>query len=129
MKCFVILCILAFCAALAAGAACSTCGSAAYTDIASECSKSSSGWSQSCCQCIATHESTSNYHACNKNNDGSIDVGLWQVNSRNWATCNGGNPPCDVSSNLRCAEDVWRWGGHTWKLWATCSVCGCCGKA
>ncbi|KAJ4457791.1 putative Ctype lysozyme/alpha-lactalbumin superfamily protein [Paratrimastix pyriformis] len=106
---------------------CSTCGGSAYVDIASACSRYS-GWSQSCCQCIAKHESSGNSHACNKNTNGSTDVGLWQVNSMNWASCNGGNPPCDVSSNLQCAIKVFQWGHNTWKLWSTCGGCGCCGS-
>ncbi|KAJ4459179.1 putative Ctype lysozyme/alpha-lactalbumin superfamily protein [Paratrimastix pyriformis] len=106
---------------------CSTCGGASYTDISSACSRYS-GWSQSCCECIAQHESGGNYHACNVNSNGSTDVGLWQVNSMNWASCNSGNPPCDISSNLQCAIKVFNWGGNTWKYWSTCGGCGCCGS-
>ncbi|KAJ3451102.1 lysozyme-like protein [Anaeramoeba flamelloides] len=107
---------------------CDTCGSSSYVDISSWCSKYS-GWSQECCKCIAEHESSGNIHACNKNTDASIDVGLWQINSRNWDACNGGKAPCTASENLACAKDVFGWGSHTWKYWSTCSTCGCCHKA
>ena len=36
-----------------------------------------SGWSQSCCQCIASHESGGNAHAQLRDSNGSNDVGLW----------------------------------------------------
>lgn len=49
-----------------------------------------------------------------------------QVNTQNWNSCSGGNPPCDGSVNLSCAIDVWRWGGGTFKLWSTCGGCGAC---
>eukprot|EP01105_Mastigella_eilhardi_P018121 TRINITY_DN4189_c0_g1_i2.p3 TRINITY_DN4189_c0_g1~~TRINITY_DN4189_c0_g1_i2.p3 ORF type:complete len:101 (-),score=25.98 TRINITY_DN4189_c0_g1_i2:91-363(-) len=52
---------------------CTTCGAAATTNIASACAQYTS-WSQSCCQCIAQHESSGNYHACNSNTNGSTDV-------------------------------------------------------
>jgi hypothetical protein len=51
---------------------------------------------------------------------------VWQINSGNWASCSGGKAPCDVSTNLACAEKVWSWGGNSFKLWSTCTVCGCC---
>ena len=85
-----------------------------------------SDWSQECCQCIVNAESSGNANAMNENNDGSFDVGVWQVNTQNWASCNGGNPPCDPTVNGACAHLVWGWGGGTWKLWSTCGGCGCC---
>lgn len=103
------------------------CSGVAHVDIASACAQYS-GWSQSCCQCIVQHESGGNSHAQLHNTNGSDDVGLWQVNSMNWASCNGGRPPCTVAENLACAKKVFAWGGNTWKLWSTCSACGCCGK-
>jgi hypothetical protein len=109
MKALFALCALFAVIAAASAAYCSTCGGASYTDISKACSQFS-GWSQSCCQCIAQHESGGNLHACNQNTDGSKDVGLWQINDRNWSACNGGSAPCDLSSNLRCAIDVWKWG-------------------
>jgi len=35
------------------------------------------------------HESGGNANAVNQNSGGSFDVGLWQVNSGNWASCSG----------------------------------------
>eukprot|EP00692_Jakoba_bahamiensis_P001569 EC685316.1.p2 GENE.EC685316.1~~EC685316.1.p2 ORF type:complete len:140 (+),score=37.15 EC685316.1:54-473(+) len=124
-----VLCMLA-CALVAHEVAaqgyCATCGSSSsYTDINAACSQYS-GWSQQCCTCIANAESSGNLNACNLNNNGSTDVGLWQVNSSNWDACNGGSPPCSLSANLQCAIQVWQWGGNTWQYWSTCSQCGCC---
>jgi len=105
---------------------CSTCGSASKVDIDTWCAKHS--WGKSCCKCIVEHESGGNAHACHKNNNGSIDAGLWQINQMNWASCSGGKAPCDPSTNLACAIKVYDWGGKTWKLWSTCKTCGCCGS-
>lgn len=105
---------------------CYTCGiSPAYTDIASACSRFS-GWSQDCCQCIAYRESGGNYRACSTNGDGTENVGLWQINSDNWISCNGGVPPCELGSNLNCAIRVFNWEKMTWKSWSACRACGCC---
>eukprot|EP00761_Pharyngomonas_kirbyi_P011671 gb/GECH01011697.1/.p1 GENE.gb/GECH01011697.1/~~gb/GECH01011697.1/.p1 ORF type:complete len:141 (+),score=24.25 gb/GECH01011697.1/:1-423(+) len=89
------------------------------------CSKFS-GWNQACCRCIVKEESGGNAHALNYNTNGSFDIGLWQINSINWNSCNGGNPPCDPKSNLECAIDVWKWGHGSFRLWSTCKKCGCC---
>jgi len=71
-------------------------------------------------------ESGGNANAANENSGGSYDIGLWQINSGNWASCSGGSAPCDPSTNLKCAEMIWGWGGDTWKYWSTCGGCGCC---
>ena len=47
-------------------------------DISKWCAKYS--WSQSCCKCVASHESGGNGHAINYNSNKSYDVGLWQIN-------------------------------------------------
>ena len=53
------------------------------------------------------HESGGNANAVNQNgNGGSYDVGLWQINDMNWASCNGGKAPCDGNSNLNCGEST-----------------------
>jgi hypothetical protein len=57
---------------------------------------------------------------------GSYDVGAWQINSSNWASCSGGKAPCDMDTNLDCAIKVWTWGDKSFKLWSTCSQCGAC---
>ena len=97
-----------------------------YEDIAAACSRYT-GWDQRCCQCIISHESGGNSHAQLHDSDGTNDIGLWQINTVNWGQCNNGNPPCDVNQNLECAKKVYAWGGNTWRLWTTCSACGCCG--
>lgn len=64
------------------------------------CALQYSGWSQACCQCIVSHESGGNGNAVNQNSGGSLDVGLWQVNTQNWASCSGGSPPVSQESVL-----------------------------
>jgi len=101
------------------------CQGRSSVSIASWCAKYS-GWSQQSCQCIAQHESAGDAHACNMNVDGSLDIGLWQINDMNWRSCSGGRAPCDPASNLACAKKTFAWGGNTWKLWSSCSKCGVC---
>lgn len=92
-------------------------------DIATWCGKYS--WNQACCKCVVSHESGGNANALNYNTNGSTDVGLWQINNVNWASCSSGKAPCDPSTNLNCAIKVYQWGGNTWKLWSTHTACGC----
>ena len=61
------------------GGNCPTCpcgSSKNYVDGASICNKYS-GWSQTCCKCIASHESGNNANAVGYNTNGSFDVGLY----------------------------------------------------
>ena len=98
-----------------------------FQSAATWCSKYKE-WDQKCCQCIVQAESKGNANAVNYNanaGNGSYDVGLFQINSFNWKACNGGVAPCDVNDNLQCAIKVWKWGGKTFKKWATASRCGC----
>lgn len=104
------------------------CGTSKVTVSISEwCSKYT--WNQKNCQCIMTHESGGDENAVNENTNGSFDVGLWQINTVNWDSCSGGKAPCDPTTNLKCAQDVYKWGGNTWKLWSTCKVCNCCNES
>ena len=105
------------------------CGTTQNTISTSTWCSKYSNWSQSCCNCIMSHESAANSNALNNNTDGSVDVGLWQINTVNWAVCSSSLPPCDLTTNLNCAIQVWKWGSNTWKFWSTCSACGCCGTA
>ncbi len=74
------------------------CGTAtAYENIAAMCSLYSD-WSQECCQCIVSHESSGNAHAVNHNENGSNDVGVWQINDTNWPSCSNGEAPCDPNT-------------------------------
>ncbi len=101
------------------------CGnSAAKVDVNHWCAQYS-GWNQNCCRCIMSHESGGNGHAANYNRDGTFDVGMFQINKRNWASCSGGHAPCDANTNLQCAIKVWKWGGNSFKLWSTARGCGC----
>jgi hypothetical protein len=75
-----------------------------YQDIGAWCSKF--GWNQQNCQCIMKQESGGNANAVNQNGGGSLDVGIWQINSQNWGSCSGGAPPCDPGTNLGCAIKV-----------------------
>jgi hypothetical protein len=109
---------------------CSTCpcGTTRSPQSISEWCSKWSGWHQASCECIMQHESGGNANAVNQNTGGSLDVGLWQVNSMNWDSCSGGRPPCDPGVNLQCAQKVFAWGGNTWKLWSTCHACNVCGS-
>lgn len=82
-------------------------------------------WNQTCCICIAGHESGGNANAIEYHNDGTYNIGLWQINSTFWGRCNGGTAPCFPSNNLNCAIDVYQKGGNTFKLWPTAARCGC----
>jgi len=100
------------------------CGTApAYQSIDHYCSQY--GWNQACCKCIMSHESSGNAHAANYNSNGSVDVGIFQINSINWG-CNSGHAPCDPNANLKCAIEVYRNAGNSWRPWSTCGGCGCC---
>jgi len=94
-------------------------------NIADECAKYSD-WNQKCCQCIVDHESGGDANAVNENTNGSFDVGVWQINSINWPSCNAGKAPCGVAENLNCASKIWNSGGRSFKAWSTCGGCGCC---
>ena len=101
------------------------CGSrTSMTNIRDWCAKYH--WNQQNCECIVLHESEGNKNAMHQNSEGSFDAGLWQINEANWHACNDGNPPCHATKNLNCAIDVYKWGGNTWRLWASCEVCNAC---
>jgi hypothetical protein len=102
------------------------CGtSVSYVDIAQLCARYT-GWSQTCCQCIVYHESKGMINAANYNTDSSFDVGAFQINEVNWGECNGGATPCDLNSNLKCAIQIWGWGGDSFRYWSTSAICGGC---
>ncbi|CAF2709212.1 unnamed protein product [Rotaria sp. Silwood2] len=99
------------------------CGTKAnYVSAASYCSQYTD-WNQQCCECIVQAESKGNANAMNYNRDGTWDIGLFQINQRNFASCNSGQYPCGPQQNLACARKVWQWGGKTFKLWATVGQC------
>jgi len=105
------------------------CGSSTnFVDVATYCGKYSD-WTQSCCECIVSHESSGNANAENYNTNDSTDIGLFQINSVNWSSCSSSQAPCNPTTNTECAHLVWQWGGNTWKYWSTCGGCGCCNSA
>ena len=68
------------------------------------------------CCCISCKPLTVCWHCSMQNSGGSYDIGLWQINDMNWASCSGGKAPCDPNTNLNCAKKVFGWGGNTWKV-------------
>lgn len=92
-----------------------------YIDIEDICKEHS--WDQSMCQCIVEHESGGNANALNFNEDDSTyDIGVFQINTVNWKI-NSGNPPCNVTQNLLCAIEVYKYGDNTFKYWTTYAGC------
>lgn len=87
-----------------------------------------SGWSQTCCQCIATHESGGNMHAVNYDAYyQNFKAGVLQIPNMFWGKCSNGFPPCDSSASLNCAIENWKLGNGTWAMWDdTCPNCGSC---
>lgn len=66
---------------------------------------------------MASKLSGGNSNAMNREENGSYDVGLWQVNNIHWGVCNDGKAPCALVDNLRCAIQVYKQNGETWKEW------------
>eukprot|EP01089_Gocevia_fonbrunei_P001028 TRINITY_DN10983_c0_g1_i1.p1 TRINITY_DN10983_c0_g1~~TRINITY_DN10983_c0_g1_i1.p1 ORF type:complete len:137 (-),score=14.03 TRINITY_DN10983_c0_g1_i1:52-462(-) len=84
-----------------------------------------SEWNHECCKCIVSHESSGDAHAANYNSNGSYDIGVFQINDIHWRSCSDGKAPCDVETNLKCAEMVWK-EHRSFSPWSTCGGCGCC---
>lgn len=62
---------------------------------------------------IASCESSFSATAENVNRDGSIDVGLLQINERNWRECHVSKTELsDPYNNARCAYQIWRHQGY-----------------
>ena len=70
---------------------------------------------------IAMAESGGNANASNANSNGSIDRGLWQINSSN-----GSMSSFDVMTNARGAVRISS-GGTNWRPWCTAYSDGACG--
>jgi hypothetical protein len=92
-------------------------------DIGAWCAKYN--WNQACCKCIVSHQSGGNANALFYNPNGSVNVGLWQINGANWYPCNEGRAPCDLNANLQCAIYYYKAGGNTFKVWPSHAACGC----
>ncbi|MCX5869283.1 MAG: transglycosylase SLT domain-containing protein [Deltaproteobacteria bacterium] len=62
---------------------------------------------------IASCESSFSVTAKNVNRDGTIDVGLFQINERNWKGCNiSQSELSDPYNNARCAYQIWQHQGY-----------------
>ena len=62
---------------------------------------------------IASCESSFSATAENVNRDGSIDVGLFQINERNWRECHVSKTELsDPNNNARCAYQIWQHQGY-----------------
>jgi Lysozyme like domain len=72
---------------------------------------------------IAMAESGGNSQASNTNSNGSIDRGLWQINSSN-----GSGSTFDVMTNARTAVQMSN-NGTNWRPWCTAYSDGACGTA
>lgn len=70
---------------------------------------------------IAMAESGGNANASNTNSNGSVDRGLWQINSSN-----GSGSSFDVMTNARAAVAM-SGGGINWRPWCTAYSDGACG--
>lgn len=82
-------------------------------------------WSDSCCQCVVRLVSRGNANAVVMS-DNRVRVGLFQISSFEWVTCNAGRPPCDPLNNLACAAQIYKRDGSWKKYWGdAASKCGC----
>ena len=62
---------------------------------------------------IASCESSFSATAENVNRDGSVDVGLFQINERNWRECNVSKTELsDPNNNTQCAYQIWQHQGY-----------------
>jgi hypothetical protein len=71
---------------------------------------------------IALAESAGNPNATHTNSSGSIDRGLWQINS-----IHGALSTLDPLANARAAVSISK-NGATWEPWCTAYTDGACGK-
>lgn len=67
---------------------------------------------------VAKAESEWDPHAINDNTNGSVDYGLFQINSVHGAILSGGNWR-DPSANAAMAYQVWTGAGSSWRPWVT----------
>ncbi|XP_067140633.1 lysozyme c-1-like [Centruroides vittatus] len=75
--------------------------------------------------CLIRHESNFNSRATNRNIDGSIDHGIFQINDRYWCSPPGPHNDCNVkcsnllddniADDMRCARIIYR--RHKFNAW------------
>ena len=85
--------------------------------------------SLSACLCVVKGESGGNANAELYSSANDVDIGLFQINTYNWAFCNNGQPPCDLETNLACAKKVFGFGGNSWHYWVVAGRCRVTTKA
>lgn len=80
--------------------------------------------------CIAKWESSLRPDAVNVNTDGSVDIGLFQINNRYWVDIEGGGCPYsmeelfDPVNNVSCAKTVFdAMGFRAWVAYNTRQEC------
>ena len=78
-------------------------------------------WDRNCCKCIVQKESGGNPNA---NNNGNW-IGLFQISKMYWGSCSAGKAPYHPYANLRCAIQIYKEAGNSWRPWATSRACGC----
>lgn len=91
----------------------SMCGPPNFVDIDQWCGQYI--WDQECCKKVVEKVSGGDSHAFQSDN--TYSAGLWQINAYNWVSCNNGEPPCDLVSNLRCAKQLWTDGQNSFRAW------------
>ena len=99
-------------------------GNVQYTYAQLECVWTQAGGSpqnMAMAAAIAMAESGGNANASNTNSNGSIDRGLWQINSSN-----GTGSSFDVMTNARTAVQMSN-NGTNWRPWCTAYSDGACG--
>ena len=82
-------------------------------------------WEQNCCECVIRISSNGNSNSILNGRDGTYDIGLFHINTYNWAYCNNGKPPCSIEENINCAKYVYKAGRYSWLFWTAGYLCGC----
>ena len=81
--------------------------------------KFGTGWQGQVAQCIARHESGYNQYAVDNDSNGTVDRGIFQINSvHGYAS----SILFDWQSNVDIAYDM-SGGGNDWNAWATKRYC------
>jgi len=83
-------------------------------------------WNQDCCVCIANALSGGNANAIKYYEDGSYEVGVFQINQIHWRSCGGRRAPCDPEANVACAIGIYKGAANRWRPWSSpAAKCGC----
>ena len=71
---------------------------------------------------IIQKESSFNPKATNLNDNGSIDRGIFQINSIHKNKVKNLNDLFDVDTNIRIAKQIYDESGQSWRQWSTCRL-------